>query len=449
MGAHAFADAFESIDTRGPRLRAAVAVHLADALACLDAAARTSEGMAIAAFYARASESATPSPMAEASCAAALIRFTEWDAVHVPSCVTPGAVAVPVALALTSNADRLIAAIQAGYAVGLALAEAAGGVAALTKGVWPTLLAAPAIAAASAAVSLGLTREQTAHALAIALAGASGRSGRATGSPSSRWLAVGEATLKGMRAAVAARSGFRGDVALLSPAWLEGQSDPAVVRPSSLETLPGEAVSAVGIKPFVAARQGINALEAVRQILAAGVRDGAIDEIKVTLPAEVVPVVTRPLDLTDRLSTIAHLGLQTAIAALEPTRLTDVGRDRPFDARIVSLAGRVEVSAAARTDSEPGSWPATVAILASGRWTEHTCRRVPGDRGDEEAAFALVEAKVASLPDRSAERLRRVLSDFATGRGAPIRDAAEAMQESLSTARAGVPFLQCARSPQR
>src|SRR5690348_12563782 len=187
-------------------LRGAVALHAFDTLAVIAGGLTTREGAVIANFY------ASSDPATRAAGLAAVARLTECDDIHVPSCMTPGSVAVPVALHFAKSEESFASAVEAAYATGIALAEAIGGVEALEHGVWPAVFAAPAVAAVACAVALQSDEQTVANALALALAAASGRVGRPGGSPSGRWFLYGEATLKGIRAALAARHKFGGDL---------------------------------------------------------------------------------------------------------------------------------------------------------------------------------------------------------------------------------------------
>jgi 2-methylcitrate dehydratase PrpD len=401
-----------TIDGQDQGLRARAGQHAADALTCLTMGVRTSEGRALISFY---EESELKLPFASAAAAAAIIMFTEWDDIHVPSCVTPGAIAVPVGLALAEDETRFVAALCSGYAAGIALGEAIGGVSAL-PGTWPALLAAPAIAAVTASTALGLSVEERAQALVLALAGSSGRHGRPMGVPSARWLAIGEATLRGVRAADAARSGFKGDLDLLSSEWLMAQSASAV----GWQGLRPDAILSVGLKPFVAARQGLNAIKGFLQILASGVSPQSISEVRVALPPAAVPVVSRPLNLGDRLSTIAHLGLQLGIVAFDPARLNDVSRTQAFSSETLAFAERVVVLPDESLSGE--SWPAKVAICVAGEWSEHHCSSVPGDPGNRESIRDLVMSKAAKISGEDPARSDG-LEDLMTMKDGAVKNA--------------------------
>ena len=196
-------------------------LHVMDTVAAFLAGVRTKEGEALSALYGGRADRAEL-----AAAAAAIARLSECDDIHLPSCVTPGSVVIPVALALggSRGEDEFNRAVAAGYAAGLGLGIAIGGAKALAGGVWPTLLAAPLMAAVTASCLSGHDQDRLAHAMALALAGTSGRLGRPTGTPSGRWFLLGEAVLKGLRASEAAGQGFRGDLTLLSKPWLTAQA---------------------------------------------------------------------------------------------------------------------------------------------------------------------------------------------------------------------------------
>ena len=119
-------------------------LHVKDTLAAFLVGVTTSDGQALSALYnARADRTES------AAAASAIARLSECDDIHLPSCVTPGSVVIPVALAFTgkNSEDDFNRAVAAGYASGIRLGMGIGGAKALTGGVWPTLLAAPLMAA--------------------------------------------------------------------------------------------------------------------------------------------------------------------------------------------------------------------------------------------------------------------------------------------------------------
>jgi 2-methylcitrate dehydratase PrpD len=399
-----------TVDGGDRKLRDLVNLHTVDALACLAAGAGATEGSSLLAFY---HETGAGDAVSSAAGASAVIRFTEWDAIHVPSCATPDAMAVPAALIFAQDYETYARAVAAGHAVGVAFSEAVGGVSALPE-TWPGLFAAPAVAAVSAAIALGLSDEQVAQALVLSMAGSSGRNGRPSGIPSARWLVIGEATLKGIRAALAAKAGIKGDLELLSQGWMKGQAAAAVaLEPNRVDPL---AITRVGMKPFVSARQGVNAIQAFRYLLEKGVDPDAVGSVEVFLPPVAVPVVSRPLAADDRLSTIAHLGLQLGIAAFEPGRLMDVDRARPFDADALAFAKRVKITVDDTLVRE--GWPARVVVSENGQAHEAVWPQSCG-----EDAQAMLDRKIESLSAVTAQQLQRLETALADADAAAVREA--------------------------
>src|SRR3982074_3626026 len=113
---------------------------------------------------------------------AATIRLSEVDDIHLPSCTTPSAAAVAVALSLAAHLERcdpvlVASAIWAGTEVMTRMGQAVRGPEILYRGVWPSCFAAPLSAAATAARMRDLDARQTADALSLALMLSTRRSG--------------------------------------------------------------------------------------------------------------------------------------------------------------------------------------------------------------------------------------------------------------------------------
>lgn len=386
MSTSTLADCVSTIRAESELHRRVIGLHTLDTLAVLAAGLKTHEGGRIARFFAGDDEATRAAGMA------AVVRFTECDDIHVPSCMTAGAIVVPVALTFAQDCQSYARAVEAGYAVSLAFAQSVGGVAALAQGVWPALFAAPAAAAVTTSVAMRCDRSVIASALGLALAGASGRPGRPGGWPSGRWFVFGEATMKGVRAALAASQGFGGDVDLVSEDWLRQQTAPELANFEQLKGLIEGAVAQVGFKPFVAARQGANAIQAFINLLDDGLAPEAITRVEVSLPSEATGIVARPLDLANRLSTIAHLGLQLGIAAYERDRLLDIDRGRSFKPETLAFATKVTVTADDTLISRGGpSWPARVRAHTGRRAVETQCGVLPGDPHDGRQAECVMQ----------------------------------------------------------
>jgi len=367
-----------------------VELHLKDTVAAFFAGLRTAEGQALARLYdGRGGGSGL------AAAAAAIARLSECDDIHLASCVTPGAVVVPVALALagTHSVEDFNRAVAAGYAAGLTLGLGIGGAKALEHSVWPTLMAAPLMAAVTASSMRGHDPMQLAQAMALALSGASGRSGRPAGAPSGRWLLIAEAVLKGWRASEAAGRGFCGDVALVSASWLAAQAGHESIDAAVFESATMAGISDVGFKPFPIARQGANAVVAFQHLLANGLDGDRVEAVEVYVPRLNVALLSRPALPVDRLSRISNIGYQLACAAMAPEALYDAERAMRPAMSIAEFAKRVAVKPDVELEASlPTRWPSRVVAHAGGKRFEETVIRAPFD-ADEPGLAALLTEK--------------------------------------------------------
>ena len=354
-------------------------LHVKDTVAAFLTGLRTSDGRAIAGRHTQISERTE-----RAAAVAAIARLSECDDIDLASCVTPGAVVIPVALAFAGGADAsdFNRAVSAGYAAGLRLGAAVGGARALASGVWPTLFAAPAMAAVTAAVLAQNDSERLAHAIALALAGADGR----VGDSGERWMRLADAVLRGLRAADAAARGARGDLALLPDGIdLEAAAD------ASIET--------VGFKPFPIARQGANAVVAFQLLLSKGIDPTRIESVEVFVPEVNLALLNRPVSQTDRLSRLCNLGLQLAASALAPDLLYDPERTIPSDGLLLEFVSRVSVTAANNLEAGwPDRWPARVIVHSGGERLEETVIRAPFDHDGRDLPQLLTDKWRRLLP---------------------------------------------------
>src|SRR5205823_2282435 len=90
-----------------------------------------------------------------------IIRLSECDDIELSSCVTPGSVVIPVALAHGGKAagELIERAVNRGYEAGLTVGRAIGGARALPK-TWPTLLTAPIMSAVTVALLRGFDEDR-------------------------------------------------------------------------------------------------------------------------------------------------------------------------------------------------------------------------------------------------------------------------------------------------
>jgi 2-methylcitrate dehydratase PrpD len=365
-----------------PGSRDVIDLHVKDTVAALLTGFRIKDSQTILHRYGASSDRSE-----RTAAVAAIARLSECDDIDLPSCVTAGAIVIPVALALSSDRDpsEVHMAVSAGYSAGTLIGGAIGGAHALSRGIWPTLFAAPVMAAVTAAVFKTRDPEQLAHAMALALASADGR----VGNPAERWMLLSDAVLRGLHAVENAASGAHADLNTLPEGIGRAAFDGAF-----------DGIAHVGFKPFPIARQGANAVVAVQRLLAKGIDPRRIDTVEVFVPATNVTLLKRPPSETDRLSRLCNMGLQLAAAALAPELLYDP--ERPLEPRgpLVEFASRVSVSPA--NDLE-GAWPH--------RWAARVVVRLGGERMEETVIQAPFDYDAPGLREILQEKWRRMLPE--------------------------------------
>jgi 2-methylcitrate dehydratase PrpD len=279
-----------------------------------------------------------------------------------------------LALASAGNirtVNEFCAAVLAGYEALIRFGVALDGPMALHRGVWPTHAAAAFGSAATASRVYNLNPDDTAGALATALAFGSGRPVSADPPFSSRWITLGIAAANGDLAARAAAEGLRG---------IEPRDGPAPRLTLGLGRR--HLFDDVGMKPFPTARQGLAAIEAAREIIARNSIDAvAINTIVIALPELQRRIVDRSGTPTTRFQSIVSVQYQIALAVAAPDEFVDLERTPPFSSRRVrSLQSKIDVRRARDLDAYyPRAWPARVTIAAGRR---RITRLVVHPRGD-------------------------------------------------------------------
>lgn len=346
--------------------------RIADLLAAFVLGLRTDEGKALARLHAGQHGADTI-----AAAVSAIARQSEADDIELTSCVTPGAVVIPVALAFADghSSASVGRAICRGYEAGIILGRTIGGARALPK-IWPTLLAAPLMAAVTRAFLFECDREMLIHAMALALAGAGGRAGRPSGAPSGRWIILTDAVRKGIHAADAARQGFRGDPLLCSDDWWQNQAGHGDIDVSMFTEPVWPHIDETGYKPFPIARQAATAVEAFQRLLDNGLDPDTIESIEAIVPAMNAALLSRPVVAGDRIGLLCNLGFQLACAAYAPDLLDDPQR-QAVTPRLIDFSRRVTITPSAEFDESlrNSRWPARlVAQTRSGTAVEQLDR---------------------------------------------------------------------------
>lgn len=331
-------------------------LRIVDLLSAFAIGLKTDEGRALARLHAGRSGAADT-----AATVAAIARQSESDDIELSSCVTPGAVVVPVALACgrACSSESISRAICRGYEAGIILGRAIGGARALPK-TWPTLLAAPLMAAVTRSFLRGCDRETLVHAMALALAGSGGSAGRPAGTPSGRWIIFAEAVAKGIHAAEAAAAGFKGDPQLCSGDWWQIQAGHADVDRSVFANPVWPRIGETDFKPFPIARQGATAVEAFQNLLAKGLDPNTIRSIEAFVPAMNVAMLSRPAIAGERVSLLCNLGFQLACAAFAPDLLFDPQRQGATPA-LIEFSRRVTVTPAPEFHNK-SRWPVRLIV---------------------------------------------------------------------------------------
>ena len=383
-----------------PAQRERLRLHLTDTVIAAVAGARIPEGQALRAL---GGESDLASQIGRQAAAA---RLTEIDDIHLASCTTPSAGVVPVALPIAAylrqfDPDEIASAIWIGTELTTRFGLAINGPQVLYRGIWPTYLAAPVGAAAVAVRMLGLDETRTAHALSLALMLVAGGVGRIHGAPSGRWFLYANAVTGGVAAALAAQAGYTGDPELLDKSWLGDTHGIALDREVLTGALGASSVySALSMKPFCSAKQGVAAVEAFRTLLQEGVRIDAIEKVRVRVPKAYTAMIATRAVPGARQSTMVSVPHQIALAALAPQRLYDVDRSTPqADAAVAKLSAKIEVVPdAALEQFYPQHWPAEVEVEAGGQTFR---RRVVAAAGDPEHPLgrAAIEDKAHRVLD--------------------------------------------------
>jgi 2-methylcitrate dehydratase PrpD len=392
--------------------RAALRAHAADSAIALVAGASSPEGRHLVGLL-----GAGASPAEQAGVAAAIIRSTEVDDIHIEACVTPTSVAMPAALLtgrvdLGEAEDAVRIAVELSVRMGLAIE----GPSALYRGVWPTCFSTPfAVAAAMCRMHL-LDRVRTVHALSIALMTSSGRIGRFAGQPTGRWIVLNAAFANGVRAYEAGARGYKGDPALLEGPWLQNVIGAAPKVDALTHDLSrSRAMPGLGMKPFSTARQALAPTQALQELLVEGLDPHAIDSICVRVPEAYAAMISRPLE-PFRSSGYANAGFQMALAALKPAHLFDLDRSSVMsDPKLLAFARKVQVEAHAGLQKDyPRVWAAEIEVRCPAQVLR---RKVISPRGDSANRLSSQElaAKGASLLKGAlapveAERVARILT---------------------------------------
>lgn len=335
---------------------------------------------------------------------ATLAHVDEFDALHGPAAVAPGAVVVPTALhvgrAVGASGADVLRAVVAGYE---AVAEASlrfGGPALYAAGWWPTALFGALGAAAATALLLDLDGPATTTALALATAPLGGLLS-ADDLGDAHYLLCGRAAAHGVGAARAAAAGLTASATLLDAGPLGAPRPPSPPGPPHL--------LGTALKSWPCARPLHTALAALAELGA----DGAEGPVRIALPTAALRFVTaerRPSGPAEAAASAA-----VAVAGARAGRARDPGWYRdPGPAADVVLGTDPDLDAAF-----PARWGAVVTVGGASR----RVLVAPGDPDRPLSAEAL-RAKASRLlgTDPADDRISAVLGLAGAPRVGPVLD---------------------------
>lgn len=402
------------IDTLGVALAGSRSAVAAQARAVIGITAASGDSVVLGQCTARAASAAA---FANATAAHAL----DFDDNSYPGFVHGSAVIMPAALAVAQMADlggeQLLAAFIAGAECEYALAQA------LTRqiydrGWWTTGVLGVVGACAAASHGLGLTAQQTASALALAIAGTGGM--KAGFGSDAKMLMAGRSSEAGVIAALLASQGCNGPLDVIE----HEKGLAAMFNGGRLETLPALGVRwslispGVDIKRVPVCLSSHAAIDALRALLDAGAVQGPdIAEIVCDVPPIVIQNLVHDAPVTRQQAQFSMPFALACTALLGDITLTSLAPEVLARSDLQQLMQRVRMHSSERwqpalLDSAPeGAW--VKVVRRDGSSVERFCALPTGS-----AARPLSHAQLhdkfmhCSTQALSAPRARQLFDDL-------------------------------------
>lgn len=324
-------------------------------------------------------------PLAAVLANGTMIQSFELDDVHYGSRSHPGSVTVPIAMALIEtgpamSGKRLIEAMAVGYEV-LARVGACQGVSSFNRGWHPTGTAGAFAGAATASRLLGLTEEQTCHALGIAGTMPAGLMAAQFGAMVKR-LYSGHAAWAGLTAGLLAREGFTGILDIFDAGF--GGYPKAVSDAVALGTLTDGLgaryeAAAIGYKLYSCVGTNHTMLAALEEIL----RNGKfswhdVEEIRITTSE--YQVLHSGWAYVPSTVMAAQMNMQycAAVLLIQGAVFVEQFEERFLaDAEILALARKVKVITNTAQDHKDRT-AAVEVVVRDGRTLQASCAAARG-----------------------------------------------------------------------
>jgi 2-methylcitrate dehydratase PrpD len=276
------------------------------------------------------------------------IHGFEIDDAHVSSSLHPGAVALPASLAAVeakkASGSDLLAALAAGYEVGLRVGICAG-VTHSTSGYHVTGTAGAVGAAAAAARALCLTPLQSTHALGLGATQSAGLYAARKGAMAKRFHA-GRAAQSGVLAAFLAEQGFTGALdALEAPfggfmSTLHGQFEPTTMLADLGEHWE---TAHVGLKAYAACASAHTTIDGVRELRARGLNAANLARLTVRTSKKTHINIAWPYKPGEVIAAQMNGPYSAAVTLIDGDAFIDQYDERRLaDPAILGLMSRIE-----------------------------------------------------------------------------------------------------------
>jgi 2-methylcitrate dehydratase PrpD len=297
-------------------------------------------------LFARAEKvSATDAALANGTA----IHAFEIDDAHVSSSHHPGAVTLPACLAVAEAQDssgaQMLAALAAGYEVGIRVGICAG-VTHSTSGYHVTGTVGTLGAAAAAARLLRLPPGKTAHALGLGATQAAGLYSARTAGMAKRFHA-GRAAQSGVIAAYLAEKGFTGSLdALEAPfggfmSTLHGQSEPGTILADLGERWE---TARVGLKPYAACASAHTTIDGMRDLKSRGLTAANLERLTIRMSKKGHVNIGWPYQPAEIITAQMNGYYAAAVILIDGEAFIDqYTEDRIADPKILALMPRIEI----------------------------------------------------------------------------------------------------------